>query len=165
FLNLDGSIILEKDLNFENPHVVFGVKTIYLMDKNTGDLYLLNREGETIKRIELDEKIIKLEESLDGVIINTKSEDMESIQILNFNGEPIRKHNIDDKNILNYAVSENNQNYLISYLNLGEGSLKSDVLIYSIEGIELAKLDISEEIVFLNEFIRDDIILLTDMNL
>ena len=55
--------------------------------------------------------------------------------------------------------------YLISNLNLKEDKLKSEISIYSIEGEKIHNLDIKGEIVFFSEFIKDEIIALTDANL
>lgn len=165
FLNLDGTIRLKKDLHFENPHMVFGDNTIYIMDKDRGSLYFLNTEGETIKRIELNEEIIDLKIKGETLIVNTRLQDMEGLQILDMNGMLIKKHIIDNENMLNYAVNEDENKYLVSTLNLEDTQLKSNISIYSIEDEEITKLNIPKEIVLLNEFVKENIIIVTDMGL
>ncbi len=164
FLELDGSIKLEKEFLFQEPDILFTNKYIYIMDKSTGDVYTLNKEGETLKRFNLGNKIFNIKE-IDGLMVHMKSDEIESINILDKEGKSIKNHNINNKNILTYSINENKDKYLISNLNLKEDKLKSEISIYSIEGEKIHNLDIKGEIVFFSEFIKDEIIALTDANL
>lgn len=164
FLKLDGTLSFEKDFKFSNPYVYIRDKYIYVADKDNGDIYSLNKKGETINRIELKNPLFSLKETQNGLIAHIKTSDMESINILDNEGKSIRIHDINQGNILTFTMNEENSKYILSTLSL-EGMLKSITKSYSIDGKELYSTEFPSEIVLFSEYVDKDIIVLSDKSL
>lgn len=166
YLNTKGEIILEKKFQFKNPDIVFGKDSIYVMDKDTGDIYILDKEGNTIKRFKLEGSIKNLKEDGDNILIHTDLQETKTMNILDKKGNLIRNNNISNKNILTYNVNNKNTKYIISNLNLREKTPESDIFLYSIDdGKEINNLRFKNQIILFTQFIDDKIIVLTDTKL
>ncbi len=163
-LDKDKKIILEKQFNFETPYVVFGENRIYIMDKSSGDIYILDSKGDTIERVILENKIQNLSEIGNNIIIHTEAESEEKLIILDINGVFLKIQPIKDMNILTYTVDSKSENYLISHLNIGD-ELYSEIQLYSISGDMVDKVKIINEIIVFTEFLNGDLITLTDRTL
>ena len=160
-VDINNDLVLEKQFNFENPDIVFGQKSSYIMDKSIGDIYIINSKGETVERVGLDNSINNLIEHEDNVIIHTESEEKENLVLLDTNGVFFRIHPIENIDILTYTFDKKNEKYLISNLNI-EDELRSEIQIYSINGELLDKVQIPNEIIIFTEFVNEDLIALTD---
>lgn len=163
-LDKDEEIVLEKQFNFETPGVVFDENRIYIMDKFSGDIYILDSKGDTIERVTLENKIQNLTEIDNNIIIHTESESEEKLVILDTNGVFLKIQPIEDMIILTYAIDLKNEKYLMSHLNI-EDELYSEIQFYSISGDMVDKVHIYNEIVVFTEFLNDDLITLTDKSL
>lgn len=160
-IDLEGNLILEKDFNFTSPDLVFGDDSYYVMDKSTGDIYISNKKGETIERVSLGNSIFNLVEEDDNIIVHTKSDEEESIVILDNKGVFLRVHLVEDMDILTYNIDKNKDRYLISNLIIKD-EVKSQVYTYSIAGELLSSSHIDNEIIIFTKFVKDDLIALTD---
>lgn len=160
-IDIDSNLLLEKQFNFETPDVIFGDNDSYIMDKSTGDVYIINNKGETIERVVLDKRINNLIEDENNLIVHTKSDEEENLVILSNMGAFLRVHPIEDMDILTYNLDKYGDKYLISNLMI-EDKLKSEVYIYSIDGELLNTNKIDNEIIIFTEFVNDDLIALTD---
>lgn len=164
--DMKGTLELEKQFSFEDPIVHFGKNNIYIGDKSTGDIYKLNKNGETEDRISLKRPFLNMMEENENIIYHTKDEGQESIYIHNKDDVLIGDHSFSDKAIISYATSSNEDKYLLSTLDLSESILKSKLTLYGENKAELNALDIDEEIVIYSKFIKnDDIIVLTDKSI
>lgn len=160
-IDINQELILEKQFNFKTPDIVFGQNFSYMMDKSTGDIYVINNKGDTIERLILDNEISNLFVVEDNIIVHTKSEGEENLSILDNSGVLLRLHPIEDMNILTYDLDENKDKYLISNL-IVKDQLKSQVNIYSIDGELLNTNEILGEIIIFTEFVKEDVIVLSD---
>ena len=143
--DINNNILLEKQFNFEDPDILFGQESFYIMDKSSGDIYSINSKGETIERLTLDKQINNLIEDNDNIIAHTKSQD-ESLVFINSEGVFLRIHPIEDSNILTYSLANNSERYLISNLSI-EDEFLSELYLYSINGDLLDRLQINNEVI------------------
>lgn len=163
FMKTDGSLILEKEFNFAEPFIYYGEKYIYVMDKSTGDIYSLDKNGETKDRLKLNKEIFNIKESNQNLIYHMKSTDGESINILDKNGVLIGNHSFEDKNILTYTTNTKGTKNAISLLDLKDQILKSQILFFGENKEALGSLNIEGEIiVYIGYTSTDEIIALTD---
>lgn len=160
-MDIEDNLILEKQFDFDNPDAVFRKDRIYIMDKSSGDIYILDNEGQTIERVELEKSINNFKEDENEIIVHTKSEVEENLVFLNTKGVFLRIHPIEDMNILTYDADKNYERYLISNLII-EDALKSEIYIFSINGELIDTVHITNEITVFTKFVNDDLIALTD---
>ncbi len=163
-IDIDENLLLEKQFNFESADIIFGRNLLYIMDKNIGDIYIVDNQGETLERVILDSEISNLREFGDNILVNTKSEDLESLILVTNEGRILRSHPIVDMNILTYDIKKNGEGYLLTSLEIGDG-LSSQAFSYSIDGELLANILIENEIIVFSSFVNDDIIVLSDSSL
>lgn len=164
--DMEGSLKIEKQFNFEDPFLHFGDNYIYIGDKSTGDIYKLDKDGETIDRINFDKPFFNINEKNKTTIIHTKSNDGESVYIYDKDSVLIGNHSFTDKSIINYALGNSGVQYALSTLDLNENKLKSNMLLYGENNEELYSLDIDAEIILYSQFIKkDNIVVLTDKSL
>lgn len=166
FMKTDGTLILEKELNFTDPFIYYGDKYIYVMDKSTGDIYSFDKKGETIDRLQLSKEIFNIKESHQNLICHIKSLDVESISILDKNRASIGNHSYEKKNILTYTTNNEGTISAISLLVLNEGVLKSQIECYGENNEKINSLDIAGELVIYLDFSeKGEIIALSDRSL
>ncbi|MCQ4922676.1 DUF5711 family protein [Tissierella carlieri] len=166
FMETDGTLIMEKEFNFEDPFVHYGDKHIYVMDKSTGDIYSFDKDGKTIDKLQFGEEIFNLKESHQNLIYHIKNSDVESIKILDKDRVVFGNYSYEDKNILTCVSNINGTRAAISLLNLNEGILKSQIEYYGENKEKLGSLDIEGEIVvYLNFTSKNEIIALSDRSL
>lgn len=159
-LDLNGFEVLKKDFKFEDPDIVFGKDTLYVMDKSSGDLYLLDKNGKTIERMDLKVPFYKLREEGDKVYIYRKEGDKENVDIMDKKGNILETHE-ERIPILNITMGNKDTEYSISTLEMGK-DLKSIVSIYSIDGEDIGSIELKDEIVVYNEFIGNKAIIATE---
>lgn len=160
-VDINNELIIEKQFNFDTPDIVFSENSSYIMDKSTGDIYIINNKGETLERVVLDKEISNLLVDEYYSIVHTKSYEEENLVILNNNGVFLRLHIIEDMDILTYHVDEKGEKYSISNLRVKD-DLISQVLTYSINGELINTNEIQNEIVIFTKFVNDDLIILSD---
>lgn len=166
FLKADGSIILEKQFNFQDPGIYYGENNIYVTDKSTGDIYTFNRKGDTIDKIKLDKEIFNINESYNNLIYHIKNNNIESLSIYNQGKVLIGNHSYENKNILTSTTNEDGTINTISLLNLEDGIVKSRIESYKDDNSKLNSLDLEGEIVvFLKHTKDNNLIALTDRSL
>lgn len=166
YIKLDGTLILEKEFNFEDPFIYHGDKYIYVGDKATGDIYSLDKKGETKDRLQLNKEIFNMKEVHGNIIYHTKSSNGESINILNTDGVLIGNHTFEGKNILGYTTNKSGDKHSLSLLDLNEETLKSQIHIFGEDKENLGSIDIENEITVYLEFTsKDELIALTDKSL
>lgn len=166
FKEFDGTNIIEKEFNFENPFIHYGDNNIYVMDKSTGDIYFLDKKGETLNREQLNKKIFNLKESNKNLIYHIKSTGQETINVLDKDGIQIGNCSYEDKNILTYEANDKGSKNAIAVLDVNEGIIKSHIDFYGKNNEKVHELDIlGEIIVFLNFTSKDEVVALTDNGL
>lgn len=163
FMKTDGTIILEKQFNFQDPSIYFGDKYIYALDKSTGDIYSFNKNGDTIDRIQLNKEIFNIKECYNNLIYQTKSMNMESLSILDKDMVLIGNYTYEDNNILTSSTNKDGSLNTIAILNFKEDILKSQIESYGENNSKIISLDIEGEIVVYLKNIEDDnLVALTD---
>lgn len=166
YKKLDGRLILEKQFNFEEPFIHYGDKYIFIMDKSTGDIYSLDKKGETRNRLELKKEIFNLKDSNGNLIYHTKGDSVEGITILDNKGVLIGNQSYKNKNILAYASNKKGNINIVSILDFEENNLKSIIYSYGEDNEKLDTLEIKGEIViYLDITSNDEIIAITDRTL
>lgn len=163
FLNIDGSKIVEKEFNFEDPDIYFGEDIIYPMDKSTGDIYYLDKKGETINRLEIDKEIFNFESIDQNVIYHGKSSNVEDVKILDKNKLEIGHYSYENENILRYAINKAGTKTALALIDINQESIKTRIDSYGKKNDKLNEMDINGEIVVYLEFTsKDEIVALTD---
>lgn len=163
FLNIDGTKIIDKEFNFTEPDIFFGENIIYPMDKATGDIYYLNRKGETIDRLEMDKGIFNFEEINQNVIYHGKSPNVEDLNILDKNRIQIGHYSYETENILRYSTNKEGTKNVLALMDINQGFIKSRIDYYGENNEKLNEIEIDGEIVvYLGFTPKDEIIVLTD---
>lgn len=166
FLKSDGTLILKKEFNFTNPSIYYGDKYTYIMDKSSGDIYSLDKKGDTINRLQLNKEVFNLKESYQNLIYHIKNLDVESINILDKDKVLIGNYSYENKNILTYSTNKDGTKNILSLLDLNENTLKSQLDIYGEKNQKLSSIDVVGEIVVYLEFTaKDEILALSDRSL
>lgn len=166
FIKTDGEMILEKEFSFTNPAIYYGEKYIYPFDKDTGDIYFLNKSGETVDRLQLGKEIFNIKEIKGHLFCHSKDDNKENIDILDKDWVLIGNPAFEDKSILSYDINKNGSRTVVSLLNLNDNILKSEIQYYGENNEELGSLNIEGEIILFNEIIKDaDEVILTDKSL
>ncbi|MDR7857325.1 DUF5711 family protein [Tissierella sp.] len=166
YLKTDGTIVLEKEFNFDIPFIYYGDKYIYVGDKSTGDIYSLDSKGETIDRLQLNKEIFNIKESHGNFIYHTKSLTGESINILDKDGILIGNYSFEDKNILEYTTNSSGSKHSLALLDLNGEVLKTQIHLFGEDKESLGSIDIENEItVYLGFVLEDELIALTDKSL
>lgn len=166
FLKLDGTKIVEKQFNFVDPDIHFGEDIIYPMDKSTGDIYYLDKKGETIDRLELGKEIFNFESINQNVIHHEKSLDMEEVNILDGNRVQIGHYSYENENILRYTTNKTGTKIALGLIDINEDDIKSRIDLYGENNEKLDEIYIQGEIVvYLGFTSRDEIVVLTDSGL
>lgn len=152
---VDGSNEWEKAFSFDQPMLRFGKNNIYVCEKTTGDIYVLDSQGESLNRIELNTKIFNLKEEKENILVHSKNidTDVESIKILDKNGHILDETLVEGGSILTYSINEDEDTYAISTLELSEEKLKTKVETFKIGGELLYTSFFDNEVVLFSTFI------------
>lgn len=162
----DGQVMGQKGFNFHDPGIYMGEGHIYVYEKPSGEVYILDKNLSTLDKIKMENRIENIIESKDNVIIHMEEVLGESIAILDKDREVKEKIITENSNILNYAVNSRGNKYLISTLTLEASSIKSRVQAFEIGGKELFSHEFRDELIVLTEYMDGDkFIVATDSNL
>jgi len=165
-INNDGEIIKEKAFNFDEIGIYMGEKSIYIFEKPTGEIYILDDNLDTIDKIQMENRVENIVESFHNIIIHTKEELGESIKILNKDRKIIEKIITENRNILNYATNPPGNQYIVSTISLESSGIKSEVQGFKIGGDELFYHEFKDEIILYTKYIDENkFVLMTDSNL
>lgn len=156
FYDFNGNEILRKDFKFEKLDVVFGKDIIYAMDKSSGKLHLLNKEGKTVEKLDLKTPFDRLKEEGEKIYIYRKDGDAEYIDIIDRKGSILKAHE-ERLPILTLAMRDNDQEYAISTLHT-DGKTSSMLDVYSIEGENIENIKFKDEILVYSEYIGKKIL-------
>jgi len=163
--DLKGSKILEKDFRLNNPNFYIGNERIYVYDRDVGDIYILNFNGNTIGRIQIGGEIKSISESRENLIVHTVEENNEVLKILNFNGQVKDSRSVEDK-ILAYCIDDENRAYGICTLNLIDDGIRTEIKLYKIKGDIITTIHLMDQISLYAEFIgENELLVLTDKGL
>ncbi|MFA7412472.1 MAG: DUF5711 family protein [Tissierellaceae bacterium] len=166
FLKLDGTMIVEKEFKFSKPDIHFGDMFIYLYDKSSGDIYIFDKKGETINRLQLGREIYNLKESGGNLFYHIKMEGFEIVNVLDRDGVLVGNYSYEKENILTYSSNEDGRINALGLLSLGEENLGSKIDSFGQANERLGSLFLEGEIVLHLDFSpKDELIILTDRNL
>lgn len=159
FQDLLGNNVWNKEFDFSQPDILALDENIYAIDKETGDIYVLDNKGNTVLRLELNTPIFNLYEEKENIIIHTKTDDIEKISILDKDGKELV--NKDQKNILTYSMDSKGSKYVLSYLAIDK-DIKSYANIYSLTNDSLGSFKFNDEIIIFTQFINNKMLISTD---
>lgn len=166
FYKNDGKLITEKQLNFSEPEIYYGEKTIYSYDKEYGDIYNFDKKGETLDRLQLNKRIYNIKEDYGNLIIHFKNDREESLNILDKNKVLLGNYFFEGENILTYSVNKNGDKITIGTLDIKGDTIKSEIHFYGENNEKLSSINLEDEIVlYLNYLTKDETIALTDKSL
>lgn len=156
FVKTNGEMILEKEFNFLDPAIHYGERYIYPFDKATGDIYFLNKNGETLDRLRLGKEIFNMREINEHLLFHSKDGSVEKIDILDKDWVLIGNPAFEEKNMLSYDINKKGSKILVSVLNLNDHILKSETHYYGGNNEKLDLLTFDGEIVLFNKLVNDD---------
>ncbi len=161
----DGKNIWEKDLVLNNYDLYFGEMNIYIYEKSSGYIQFINSKGDIFKEINLGEEIIGLKEDNRKILVHTKNEGTEKINILDEKGDTVEVNNLEIKNILTYTSARDYNSYGISILN-PETPLDSRFIAFKYGELILYRKEFKDEMVLYSEFIDSHrVVIMTDKNI
>lgn len=162
-LNLDGSKEWEREFVFDQTGISVGEAYIYIYEKPSGIIHLLDTSGETVHRIDLEAGIINIMENADNILVHFKGADGEGICILDMEGNIVDSKIMANRNILTFSLNKRDSSYMVSSLELGKDAIKSHVEIFNKEEQSLLDRKFKDEIIFYSDFIdRDKVLIITD---
>lgn len=163
---IDGSIKWEESFNLDQPILSFGEDRIYLSDKVTGEIYILDSEGKILDKKELNMRIKNLIVDFNNILVHTRDEDTdeEGIKIFSKDGDIAIDFLVEDGNILTYSIAKNKEKYMVSILDLRKDKLKSSIEVFEIDGKELYNHIFNDEIILYSSFIGQDKLLIMSDN-
>lgn len=151
---------VQKDFGFTQAVLRFANEYIYYADGESGHVYILNNQMDTIGQFNLDMNIFNIYESNKYIMIHSKA-DSESLYSINTEGNIIYK-NSPESSILNYDMGANS--YAFSTL-LIEDDITSTLHLYDFQGQLLDTMDFENEVIFKITYNGDNILVLTDKSL
>lgn len=164
-INRDGTTAWEKKVTFEKPIVYLGEEVVYLSEGTTGDVYIINEEGKSTNRIQLQRPIDNVIEKEGIIYVLGKQEKKDNLTLLAKDGKVLSSISTVGS-ILNFAFNDTNKKILISTLNIGEDSIMSYLNIYNINGDSIGDVKFTDEIITFIDFIdEENIVVLTDSGL
>ena len=155
------TVEIQKDFNFDQPVIEFGDEYIYYASGDTGDIYVLNNQLETISQFNLNINIINIEETSKYIMVHSKGEEQETLLTIDKDGN-ILYRNSPNENILNYHMGGNT--YAFSTLAI-EDDILSTLNVYDFQGQLVDTMEFINEVIFKLYYVGEDIILLTDKSL
>lgn len=162
FLDKDGNDKWVKDFPFQEPEIIMGDNFIYVMDKTSGDIYKVTKNGDTALRIQMKQPVFNIKEDNDYIIVHIKELD-EKLVFMDSDGNILFDDPIEG-NVLTYSINRDGTDYIYSTLNLGQSEVKS-TLKFNKKESEDSTRDINNEIIIYTELIKDNIVVLTDTSL
>jgi len=163
FLDNDGKVKMTKDFGSSDIDVRLEKEHIYSIDKKTGDIYMLSSQGESVNRFQTKSNVFAIKEIDNGLLSHSKDEDMETISLIDKNGEIRKLYSIKEGNILTYNLSDDGK-FVVSTLGQSGPEIIS-LLEVIYEGKNELKREFKNELVLSTEFISDKLIVLTDTRL
>lgn len=151
-----GSKEWEKSLSFVEPYIVFGQESIYICDKNLGDIHYLNLEGDTISRFKVEGTISGIKEYSQHILVHVREDNKEGLKLLDKNGNLLSKFYVDDGNILNYSLNDKNNIYAYSMLKLENENINSEIIVSSLEGNINWHFQVEDELIMYLAFVDEE---------
>lgn len=161
----DDSVVWEKEFDFIEPYVYYGEEVIYAIDKSTGHIYSMDANGDTVYKVQLNERVFGVNESNGDLLVHIKSDEGEKIKILNRTGDIIVTYEDLYNNILYYNLNNDGDNYSISTIDTRRDTLISQLGIYNFSGEKLKEIEFKNMIILRTEFLNEDILVLTDTSI
>lgn len=162
YLNSDGEDVWIKDFGFVDPMIYYGDRAIYIVDKAAGDIYALDNKGNTLSKHQLFKAIFNLKETKEGIIVHLKEQGEETLVMMDKEGNELEEF-VAEKNILTYDLNNDNSSYVVTSLSLGN-QLTSHVMVNNMDNDNIYKIDLKDEIVVFTQFIKNQMVIVTDKN-
>lgn len=157
-LNADGTNKWEKGLNIERPLVFPGEKTIYFCQGTTGELYFLDFDGNSTKKVELGIAVDKIIEKEGTLYAICKDKNKEVLILIDNSGNILGSIPSGEK-ILNFESNMDKSKVVISSLRAANGNIQSNLSFYNTKGDILSNVGFNDEIVTFLKFIDKDIVI------
>lgn len=162
FLDFNGFEEQKKEFKSTDSDVIFE-DYIYLLDKSSGKLELLDKKGSSMGKLDLKTSFEKLKVDEEKIFIYRKDEDQETVDIIDIEGNLLKSHQ-EYVPILTIDMAEKEDKYVVSTLYV-EDELKSMVTIYSLDEEEIGSFEFKDEIVVYTSFIKDRVVVATESKL
>lgn len=161
----DGTTNWEKNVNFDKPIVFLGKERIYISEGITGDIYLIDENGNSLNRIMLNRPIDNVIEKGNLLYVLSNDEKSQKIALLNQDGQ-LLWDTVLDNIILNFATNKTSTKTIISTLNISENSITTTLSSYDDKGTLLGSIKFEDEIITFLDFKDEDLgLVLTDKGL
>ncbi|GFN36165.1 DUF5711 family protein [Tepidimicrobium xylanilyticum] len=161
--SIKGNLVWEKEFNLDDPDVYFGKEEIYVYEKPTGQIYIINPKGETMEKFQLNMNIYNIVESSGILLIHVKEDNLESINVLDKEFNLLGKKTIEGQKILTYCMNKQKNVLAISTLDFKGESLRTEVQAYGIDGQFLWTVYLDNEVVmYLNFNEKGNLTMLSD---
>ncbi len=161
--NLEGSKEWERNINIDEELVFLGDKFVYLFEKNTGYLYFIKSNGEIAKKIKTQSSIFNIVEKGNDLVLLFKEPEIESINIINEDGELLGETSIKEDHIFSVAINNEKTKYAFSTFSIKDGKMSNHLYIEEMDGKEVNDMDLGENLILYIQFIdNDNILALTD---
>lgn len=163
--DFEGKEIWKKSIRYEKPIIYIGSQYIYIGDRNTGEISVLNEYGQTVWKYNSMKPINHMIEQQDYLIIFTESDDnTEMISVINRKGEPINSTTI-RKGIPMFANISDNQDLIVSALDISQNAINSVLLLYTMDGELIWNREFENQLIKYVDFVDEYIIVVTDNKL
>ena len=158
--DINGNQSKRKNYDFEDGGIFFGDELFYVMGKSKGEIQLVNKEGKIQEKIQCSPPFEKIDEEDEKVYIYKKDGDIETVDIVNKEGDLLKTHE-ERIPILLFAMGNKDEEYMVSTLDIVD-DLNSLVDVYSLDEEQLGSYKIEDELAVYGKFIKKELVLVTD---
>lgn len=157
----NGQILWHKDIVNDNIILKSMNKEIFIVDKNQGDIFKIDDQGEILSsKYALG--------NIDNFKVNEESycsflsTDKKKISILNRNLENVTEIEINSGDVLDYDISRENNIVVVSVLDLNETSVISKIVVFDLDGKMVGAFNYNNRILYKLNIKGDKVIALGD---
>lgn len=153
-------------LDIDNPIMDISEEYIYIADKDKGEIYQIDLNMEVKERFPLKKELMNRKISNGNIIYHIKDvgEDMETIGVINKEGQHVSKHNFLG-NVSNYCSGQREGDLAVATIEEKLGDLCSVLKVYD-DMEEVQSLDFKEQIIMdLKIISRREMLVLTEKTL
>ncbi len=151
----DGKVLWEKDLSISEPYFGGSADRIIIGDLSKGYIFYLDKEGNTVKDILLEEPIYTLEITANGYTLAVL-ENSNKINVYNNDGEETGSFEVPKGEIIAASLEDEDKVLVLSIIDTEDERFYSNIIFYDIEGKVLAGKKHDNKIIYKLQFINGD---------
>ena len=161
--NLEGKEIFSKDISYDNNIVAYGTEYAYVGDRTSGKISKFNSKGQEEWSYIAEGSLEYILERNQNLIILTKIEDIQGINVLNDKGKSITKLIVEDSSVFDCDIKDDDKTIIIGSFKISDEGIVSILKYYSYSGELLWEKIFHNEIIQKVKFIDgDNIVSFTD---